>query len=132
MSLKTSLLSYWDDVSQRNVWYIRKERVRLITMLDGDIFFPFHKWPVYMRRLFFNNERPMGDTNTFKLVLFLVGNGLNPEIAGKWILTTYVVSDWHKIHSMAQKRTDQIVWISDIRLYALHCLNMFCFCGRCH
>jgi len=52
---------------------IGEERKRLLKAIDGDAFPPLKSWPRDIRLMFW--EKPPGDQETFKLVLFLLGNG---------------------------------------------------------
>ena len=55
-----------------------EERRQLTRLIDGDIFFPLKSWPKEMRLIFW--QKPMGDTEMFKLVLFLIGNSCEPSL----------------------------------------------------
>lgn len=59
----------------------RKELFRLI---NGDAFFPTRRWPKEMQKIFW--MKPISRKNTFKLFLFLVGNGRSPHLAAQWIM----------------------------------------------
>ena len=61
-----------------------EERRQLTRVIDGDAFFPLKSWPKEMRLIFW--RKPMGDTETFKLVLFLIGNGCEPTLIRRWIM----------------------------------------------
>ena len=61
-----------------------EERRQLARLIDGDAFFPIKLWPKEMRLIFW--KKPMGDTETFKLVLFLNGNGCEPNLIRRWIM----------------------------------------------
>ena len=65
---ETRLLSRAEVVEER-----RKARI-----IDGDAFFPLKSWPKEMRLIFW--RKPIGDTETFKLALFLIGNGCEPRL----------------------------------------------------
>lgn len=48
-----------------------------------DIFFPYRQWPGWAREYILLEHK--SNRIRFNLFFFLVGNGLNPEIAAKWI-----------------------------------------------
>ena len=52
--------------------------------INSDAFFPLKQWPKDVRLLFW--RKPLGDMHTFKLVLFLVGNGYSQDLICPWIL----------------------------------------------
>ena len=56
-----------------------EERRQLTRLIDGDAFFPLKSWPKEMRLIFWK-KKTMGDTETFKLVVFLIGNGCEPSL----------------------------------------------------
>ena len=71
----------------------------------GGIFYPINSWPIEFRLIFW--KKPLSDKNTFKLILFLVGNGCSPWITYEWILTsTY----WDR--SKTTKQWEQIKLIN--------------------
>ena len=50
---------------------------------------PFTRYPVGPER--YNHmfwKKPIGDVETFKLVLFFVGNGCSPHLISEWILSS--------------------------------------------
>ena len=51
-------------------------------------------------------EKTIDDKGTFKLFLFLVGNGCAPTVAAEWLLTS---AAWDR--ESIRKRADQIKWI---------------------
>ena len=48
-----------------------QKRRNLLTLLNGDAFYPLSTWPQDIQQLFWKN--PIGDTDTFKLLLFFLG-----------------------------------------------------------
>ena len=84
-----------------------------ISRLDGDLLAPIHRWPTYIRRMFFQTAFPLGDTQTFKMYLFFVGNGLNPLTATKWIMSSFALSTWNRRERMLRKRISQLKWITE-------------------
>lgn len=47
------------------------ERMRLLQLINGDVFFKLSKWPKSMKRLFF--KKPHSDKETSVLLYFLIG-----------------------------------------------------------
>lgn len=85
---------------------IGEKRLEIFQRINGDIFYPLDTWPTEYRLIFWN--KPLSDRNTFKLILFLMGNGCSPWITYEWILTsTY----WDR--SKTTKRWAQIKWINE-------------------
>ena len=60
---------------------VSRERADLFKTLNGDAFFPIKLWPDEMRMAFW--RKPIGDKDTFKLVLFCIGNGCSPNLISK-------------------------------------------------
>ena len=83
----------------------------MIKEYDGDFFYHIKHWPKYIRRIFFQNKAPIGDTQTFTLLLFFIGNGSSPERAGQWILSNHALFNWSRSQRSALKRIRQIKWI---------------------
>ena len=50
-----------------------EKRRNLLTLLNGDAFYPLSTWPQDIQQLFW--KKPIGDTDTFKLMMFFLGNG---------------------------------------------------------
>lgn len=84
---------------------ISTERLQLFHLLNGDIFYPIRTWPPDIKQLFW--KKPTGDNDTFKLLLFFIGNGCSPQIIAKWILTS---QHW-STHDKGIKRSRQIDFI---------------------
>ena len=59
-----------------------------------------------MRFIFW--KKPIGDTETFKLFLFLVGSGASPGCSADWILTS---RSWADSDRRAEKRARQLDYI---------------------
>ena len=60
---------YLDIMNMQRDAYL-EERNRLNNMIDGDVFFQCWTWPSRLRHIFF--RKPIGDTNCFTILLFLV------------------------------------------------------------
>ena len=52
---------------------ITTECLQLFYLLNGDIFYSIQTWPPDIQQLFW--KKPIGDNDTFKLLLFFIGNG---------------------------------------------------------
>ena len=50
----------------------------LLTLLGGGAFYPVSSWLHGVQLLFW--RKPIGDTGTFKLMLFYLGNGCSPQL----------------------------------------------------
>lgn len=85
---------------------IGEERRRLLKVIDGDAFFPLKSWPREMVLMFW--KRPPGDRETFKLVLFLLGNGCSPDLIRRWIVLS---QHWASSKAMAEKRCRQVDFV---------------------
>ena len=84
---------------------IIEKRRALLTMLNGDAFYPLSTWPHDVKLLFW--KKPIGDTDTFKLMMFFPGNGCSPHLITEWILTS---QHW-AISKKGEKRARQINFI---------------------
>ena len=65
---------------------ISEKRVELLRDIDGEIFYPLSMWPKKMERLFW--KKPLQDKDSFKLVLFLFGNGCPATVIADWIVSS--------------------------------------------
>ena len=63
---------------------VMERRLDLFNVINGDAFFPLQVWPQDMKRIFWS--KPQSDLETFKLMLFAVGNGGSPFLISEWIL----------------------------------------------
>ena len=52
---------------------IVEKRRELYHLLNGDAFYPSKNWPKDTLSIFW--KKPIGDLDTFKLMLFFIGNG---------------------------------------------------------
>jgi len=62
-----------------------QKRRNLLTLLNGDAFYPSSTWP-QVTVLFW--KKPIGDTDTFRPMLFFLGNGCSLQLITEWILTS--------------------------------------------
>ena len=87
-------------------WLSKKEIVQerrdLFRIINGDA---FKAWPQEMARIFWS--KPINDTNTFKLMLFCLGNGCSPNLITEWILLSQ--TGWAP--DKAEKRARQMDFI---------------------
>ena len=58
-------------------------------------FFPLKWWPMDMQLKFW--KKPIGDKDTFQLVLFLLGNGCAPYLLKRWIMLSQLWAT-HQYH----------------------------------
>ena len=72
--------------------------------LDSLSFFPINSWPGDIRNLFYKSE--IGDTDTFKFILFAFGNSLSPHLLLNFLLIKY-----RNKPGKIPKRIFQIQWI---------------------
>ena len=81
-----------------------EERTDLFKTLNGDAFFPLKSWPEDIRMAFW--QKPIGDRDTFKLVLFCLGNGCSSNLISRWTLLSQA---WAP--EKAEKRARQIDFV---------------------
>ena len=79
----------WVNEYRETIRYLSKveviaERRELFGIINGDAFFPLSSWPIDLRLAFW--KKPIGDRETFKLMLFCLGNGCSPPLISTWIL----------------------------------------------
>ena len=101
----------WNELRYTSKEDILTWRRNAIRRLDGDLINPIFQWPRNIRRIFFQNAYPIGDTQTFTLYLFFVGNGVSPFIFCKWILTSIALKNWVRRDRLAAKRIRQMKYI---------------------
>ena len=82
------------------------KRKELFTLVNGDVFFSLSQWPSWARRTFW--EKPLSDEDSFKMMLFLIGNGLDPRMAGEWVMLS---QHWCGDGKKMEKRARQIDWV---------------------
>ena len=80
-------------------------RRELFNSINGDIFYKLNVLPREFKLIFWN--KPIGDSETFKLLLFTIGNGFSPFETSRWILTSQRWSTQQK----AEKRVRQIDFV---------------------
>ena len=90
---------------------VAEERRQILHSINGDAFFPLDWWPDDMKLLFW--KKPVADLDTFKLVLFLLGNGCPPDLFRRWILS----SQFWATPQLAEKRARQVDFILNDRYF---------------
>ena len=81
---------------------IIQQRLQLFNSFNGDAFYPLSVWPQEFKFIFW--KKPISDKDTFKLFLFLIGNGCSPHLTSYWILTS---QHW-TTDKKAEKRARQL------------------------
>ena len=82
--MMSTLREYREKIRFLSRKEVSQERTELFKTLNGDAFFPLRCWPKEMRMIFW--QKLIGDKDTFKLTVFLLGNGCSPNLIWKWIL----------------------------------------------
>ena len=81
-------------------------RKELYKFIYGEAFFPLRSWPKDMQLIFW--KKPMGDEESFKLLLFFIGKGGGPTLISRWIM---VAQFWAKSQQKAEKRARQVDFV---------------------
>ena len=63
-----------------------QKRRNLLTLLNGDAFYPLSTWPQDIQQLFW--KEPIADIDTLKLMLFFLANGCSKHLITEYILTS--------------------------------------------
>ena len=76
------------DIFNTSIQDLPKTRIiqkgrHLLTLLNGDAFSPLSTWPQAIQQLV--GKKPIGDTDTFKLLLFFLDNGYSWHLIAEWI-----------------------------------------------
>ena len=82
---------------------IIQQRLQLFNSFNGDAFYPLSVWPKEFKIIFWKKQ--ISDKDTFKLFLFLIGNGCSPHLISHWILTS---QHWTRDKNWAEKRARQL------------------------
>ena len=72
--------------------------------INGNAFFPLKSWPQEYQRMFW--AKPIGGKETFKLMMFRLGNGCAPQLITHWIILS---QSW--LPMKAEKRARQLDFI---------------------
>ena len=98
----SALREYCETIRYLSKKEVSQERAELFKILNGDaLSSPVKTWPYEMKMVFWH--KPIGDKETFKLALFLLGNGCTSYLISKWILLSKCWAP-HK----AEKRARQL------------------------
>lgn len=81
---------------------ILERRAELFKLINGDVFYSMSQWPSTLRRDFW--QKPLNDSDSFKLLLFLIANGLEPKLAAEWVMLSQY---WTHDHEKMKKRARQ-------------------------
>lgn len=82
---KEDMLRYAESIANVSKVHYVNIRRDLLHLIDGEVFYELKKWPKSYRRIFW--KKPLSDMDTFKLYLFLHGNGCPPDIMERWIIS---------------------------------------------
>ena len=110
-TLKDMLLQRWNKVKHWSPERLIKMRHELVNDLDGKVMVPLCRWPKYIRKLIFQRTA-LGDTETFKLLLFFLGNGFSPMLAADFVLSSYALDRRQDYQRRILKRIEQLNWIN--------------------
>ena len=83
-----------------------EERRQLTRLINGDAFLPLKSRPKETRLISW--KKPMAYTETFKLVLFLIGNGCEPSLIRRW---TMLAQHWAESTTKAEKRARHVDFV---------------------
>ena len=103
----SQLLSLADEMHGQSIAEVSSCRMQLFEEINGDVFFPLSQWPSNMKQCFW--RKPMTDQDTFRFLLFMLGNGCSPFVISKWILSS---QKWAS-YATTRRRCYQISWILD-------------------
>ena len=104
------LCSYCTYVQSASKITISRERLSLLSVINGEVFYPLHSWPLWIKQLFWS--KPLIDKGVFQITLYLVGNGCPLEIVAKWALSSqywvdYPVQLIRSVHCASVKMSSQ-------------------------
>ena len=77
-----------------------ERRTELFKIINGDVFSPLKEWPLALRFW----TKPLSDEDSFKMMLFLIGNGLAPRLAAEWVMLSQF---WTRDHEKMKQRVIQ-------------------------
>ena len=113
LSITTTTHVEWPlskDTVKKYAFFRRTEvsdrRRELLKDLNGNAFFSLKLWPKEIQAVFW--KKPMGDTETFKLALFFIGNGCAPILFTEWIL---LAQYWAESAQKTETRARQIDFV---------------------
>ena len=102
----SGLTLYREEIRFLSKNELLSDRWEVWSALNGDAFFAVNLWPKDMRLAFY--KKPTSDLQTFKLLLFCLGNGCSPYLIQWWILLTQA---WKGHRSTAEKRALQVDFV---------------------
>lgn len=114
-----ALRMYREKIRYLSTSEVVQQRREIFKTLNGDAFFPLKRWPEDMRLMFW--KKPIGDKQTFKLLLFCIGNGCSPELICPWIM----LSQTWATPATAEKRARQVDFIMNNVDTKRHCWFYF-------
>ena len=101
-----TLKLYRDEIRVLCKEEVVRERIELFKFINGDAFFPLSSWQKDMQLIFW--KRPMGDEESFKLLLSFSGNGGGPILSSRWIM---LAQFWAESQQKAEKRARQVDFV---------------------
>ena len=79
-------LIYWKTKKPQLITSIIQQWLQLFTSFKGDAFYPLSVWPQEFKLIF--RKKTISDKDTFKLCLFLIGNGCSLHLISHWSILT--------------------------------------------
>jgi len=102
-----SVQLYSEEIRYLSMKEAVERRRELMKIIDGEAFFPPKSWPKELKLIFWN--KPIKDEETFKLLLFLIGNGCSPDLIRRLIvLAQYWATSWQRAERRA-RQVDQVL-----------------------
>lgn len=101
----STLAEYRNTLRYLSKREIIQERLELFKDINENAFFSVKWWPKDMQLTFW--KKPIGNRDTFKQVLLLLGNGCSPYLLKRWIM----LSQFWAEHPTAEEKAWQIDFI---------------------
>ena len=70
------------------------------------LFYPLSTWPQDIQQLFW--KKPIGDTDTFKLMLFFLGNGCSKHLINR--MDSYISTLDHTTERNQESKTNELYY----------------------
>lgn len=102
----TTLSLYREEIGLLSRKEVINARRDVFQSINGEAFFAIRRWPPDIQLIFW--RKPISDQGTFKLVLFLLGNGCAPNLISRWVMLSQF---WAISSSVAEKRARQVDFI---------------------
>ena len=99
-----TLNEYRSKIRLLNKQEVIAERRVLFETINANAFFPLKSWSQEYQRMFW--AKPISDKETFKLMMFCLGNGCAPQLITHWIILS---QSW--LPMKAEKRARQLDFI---------------------